>query len=85
VFGLRHRHPPRCVSSGRYVIAARTIVTRAWRFGSDLTDAEWTILEEYLPPCRHARKRKWSIWRIVEAMLDVLRRRFPICRNISRR
>jgi hypothetical protein len=52
-------------------IGARSIVAQAYRFGSDLTDAEWAILEPYLPPCRHERKRKWSMRRIVEAMFDV--------------
>jgi transposase len=44
------------------------------RYGSDLTDGEWTILEPYLPPPRpRGRKRKWSMRRIVNAIFYTLR------------
>ena len=44
------------------------------RYGSDLTDAEWTILEPFLPPpCCCGRRRKWPMRRIVEAIFYVLR------------
>tara|TARA_R110002020_G_scaffold53338_3_gene149269 strand:- start:757 stop:1212 length:456 start_codon:yes stop_codon:yes gene_type:complete len=44
------------------------------RLPSDLTDAEWALIEPLLPP-RKARGRpaKWSYRQIVEAMLYVLR------------
>ena len=46
----------------------------ALRYGSDLTDAEWAILEPLLPPpCPCGRKRKWSMRRIVEAILFIMR------------
>ena len=41
---------------------------------SDLTDAEWAILEPHFPPSSHVgRPRKWPMRRIVEAMLYMLR------------
>ncbi len=44
------------------------------RYGSDLTDAEWAILEPLLPPpCPCGRKRKWPMRRIVEAILFIMR------------
>ena len=44
------------------------------RYGSDLTDAEWAILEPFLPPpCRRGRKRRWPMRCIVEAIFYVLR------------
>lgn len=44
------------------------------RYGSDLTDAEWAILEPLLPPPRPCgRKRKWPMRRIVEAIFYVMR------------
>lgn len=44
------------------------------RYGSDLTDAEWAILEPLLPPpCRHGRKRKWSMREVVSAIFYTLR------------
>jgi len=47
---------------------------RTRSYGSDLTDAEWAILEPFLPPpCVCGRKRRWPMRRIVEAMLYVLR------------
>jgi Transposase and inactivated derivatives len=37
---------------------------------SDLTDAEWAILEPLLPPASHVgRPRKWPLRRIIEAIL----------------
>ncbi len=44
------------------------------RYRSDLTDAEWSILEPYLPaPSRLGRKRTWPMRRIIEAIFYVLR------------
>ncbi|MDR7156457.1 hypothetical protein J2W40_003301 [Sphingobium xenophagum] len=41
---------------------------------SDLTDAEWSVLEPLLPPASHVgRPRKWPLRRIVEAILYLLR------------
>jgi transposase len=46
----------------------------ALRYGSDLTDAEWAILEPLLPPpCSCGRKRKWPMRRIVEAIFFIMR------------
>ena len=46
----------------------------ALRYGSDLTDAEWAILEPLLPPpCACRRKRKWPMRRIVEAIFFIMR------------
>ena len=48
------------------------------RYGSDLTDAEWRLIEPYLPsprPC--GRRRRWSMRRIIEAILYVLRSGCP--------
>ena len=48
------------------------------RYGSDLTDAEWLLIEPYLPPPRrHGRRRRWSMRRIVEAIFYVLRSGCP--------
>ena len=45
---------------------------------SDLTDAEWTILEPFVPPASHVgRPRKWPMRRIVDAMLYLLRGGLP--------
>lgn len=45
---------------------------------SDLTDAEWAVLEPLLPPASHVgRPRKWPIRRIVEAILYLLRGGLP--------
>jgi transposase len=45
---------------------------------SDLTDAEWAVLEPLLPPASHVgRPRKWPIRRIVEAVLYLLRGGLP--------
>lgn len=44
------------------------------RDGSDLTDAEWAILEPLLPAsCPRGRKRRWPMRRIVEAIFYALR------------
>ena len=48
------------------------------RYGSDLTDAEWQLIEPHLPsprPC--GRRRRWSMRRIIEAILYVLRSGCP--------
>ena len=45
---------------------------------SDLTDAEWAVLEPLLPPASHVgRPRKWPMRRIVEAILYLLRGGLP--------
>jgi putative transposase len=45
---------------------------------SDLTDAEWTLLEPFLPaPCRVGRPRNWPLRRIIEATLYLLRSGLP--------
>jgi transposase len=41
---------------------------------SDLTDAEWAVLEPFFPSSSHVgRPRKWPMRRIVEAILYLLR------------
>jgi transposase len=46
----------------------------ALRYGGDVTDAEWAILEPFLPPpCRYGRKRRWPMRRIVEAIFFIIR------------
>ena len=45
---------------------------------SDLTDAEWALLEPFCPPPSHVgRPRKWPLRRIVEAILYLLRGGLP--------
>lgn len=45
---------------------------------SDLTDAEWALLEPLLPPAsRVGRPREWPMRRIVDAMLYLLRGGLP--------
>lgn len=45
---------------------------------SDLTDAEWAVLEPFLPRPHHVgRPRKWPMRRIVEAMFYLLRGGLP--------
>lgn len=45
---------------------------------SDLTDAEWAVLEPFFPPPNHiGRPRKWSTRVIVEALLYMLRGGLP--------
>ncbi len=44
------------------------------RYGSDLTDSEWRVIEPYLPPPRpRGRRRRWPMRAIVEAIFYVLR------------
>ncbi len=44
------------------------------RYGSDLTDAEWAILEPYLPPpARTGRPREWPMREILNGIFYVLR------------
>lgn len=44
------------------------------RYGSDLTDAEWHLIEPYLPPpLRRGRRRRWSMREIIQAIFYVLR------------
>jgi transposase len=48
------------------------------RYSSDLTDAEWGILEPELPaPSRLGRPRKWSPREIMNAILYLLRGGLP--------
>lgn len=48
------------------------------RLPSDLTDAEWAVLEPLLPPrVRRGRPPRWSYREIVEAMLYLLRGGLP--------
>ena len=45
---------------------------------SDLTDAEWALLEPFFPPPSHVgRPRKWPMRRIIEAILYLLRGGLP--------
>jgi putative transposase len=45
---------------------------------SDLTDAEWAVLEPFFPPPSHVgRPRKWPMRRIIEAILYLLRGGLP--------
>ncbi len=57
-----------------------TLTTRAQhsraglRYGSDLTDTEWAILEPLLPPpCGSGRPRRWPLREVVNAIFYVLR------------
>lgn len=44
------------------------------RYGSDVTDAEWRLLEPHLPPtCRVGRRRRWPLRAIVDAIFYALR------------
>ena len=44
------------------------------RYGTDLTDGEWWVIEPYLPPpCRYARPRAWPLREIVNGIFYVLR------------
>jgi putative transposase len=44
------------------------------RYGSDVTDAEWSVLEPMLPAeLGYGRKREWSMREIVNAIFYVLR------------
>ncbi len=44
------------------------------RYGSDVTEAEWEILSEFLPPPRPCgRHRKWEMREIINAIFYVLR------------
>ena len=46
----------------------------ALRYGSDLTDAEWAVLEPLFPaPCRCGRPRRWPLHEVVNAIFYVLR------------
>ena len=45
---------------------------------SDLTDAEWALVEPFLPPASHlGRPREWPMRRIVDAMPYLLRGGLP--------
>jgi transposase len=47
-------------------------------YGSDLTDAEWGLIEPYLPaPRLRGRRRRWPMRRIIEAIFYVLRSGCP--------
>jgi transposase len=44
------------------------------RYGSDLTDAEWKILEPLMPPpAKTGRPRAWSMREVLNAIFYVLR------------
>ena len=48
------------------------------RFASDLTDAEWRVLEPFLPPpCTTGRPRGWEWREVVDAIFYVLRGGVP--------
>jgi transposase len=48
------------------------------RYSSDLTDAEWAVLERELPaPSRLGRPRKWSLREIMNGLLFALRSGLP--------
>lgn len=48
------------------------------RYGTDLTDAEWAVLEPLLPPaCGRGRPRHWPLREVVNAILYVLRGSCP--------
>lgn len=48
------------------------------RYGSDLTDAEWHLIEPYLPaPCQCGRRRRWPMREIIEAIFYLLRAGCP--------
>src|SRR5271168_4780507 len=48
------------------------------RYSSDLTDAEWAVLEPWLPaPARLGRPPKWTRREIVNGLLYVLRSGLP--------
>ncbi len=67
-------------------IAMWTATTRAQhlrdglRFASDLTDAEWAVLEPLLPPAAATgRPPAWPLRELVNAMFYVLRGGIPWC------
>ena len=49
------------------------------RYETDLTDAEWAVMEPLMPeplmpePCRHGRPRTWPLREIINAIFSVLR------------
>lgn len=48
------------------------------RYGSDLTDTEWRLIEPYLPvPCHCGRRRRWPMREIMEAIFYLLRAGCP--------
>ena len=48
------------------------------RYGSDLTDAEWVIVEPFLPPpSRTGRPRRWPMRELINAIFYVLRSGCP--------
>ena len=52
---------------------------RHLRYGSDLTDTEWAIVEPFLPPPSHTgRPRRWPMREIINAIFYVLRSRLPM-------
>lgn len=58
---------------------ARARYSRAGlRYGSDLTDEEWAIVEPLLPPaCRRGRHRRWGWREVLDAIFYVLRAGCP--------
>jgi transposase len=48
------------------------------RYGSDVTDAEWQLIEVWLPPERlRGRRRRWPMRGIINAIFYVLRSGCP--------
>ncbi len=44
------------------------------RYETDLTDAEWRLIEPYLPaPCNRGRRRRWPLREILNAIFYVMR------------
>jgi len=59
-------------------ITRKQFARKGLRLPSDLTDAEWAVLEPLLPPRRHrGRPPRWSYREIVEALLYLLRGGLP--------
>ena len=58
---------------------ARTHHSRAQlHYGSDLTDAEWHLIEPYLPAlCQCGQRRRWPMREIIEAIFYLLRAGCP--------
>src|SRR6266571_2145550 len=42
-------------------------------YPTDLKYSEWLLIEQFFPPCKRGRPRKWEIWLIINAILYVTR------------
>ena len=42
-------------------------------YQTDLKYSEWEQIEQYFPPCKRGRRRKWEMWLIVNAIFYVTR------------